>query len=69
MADEAGLSRYHFLRVFRAVLGTTPARYARGLRLDRGAARLARGDRATTAARTAGFASTSTFRRSLRRRR
>jgi len=69
MAEEAGLSRYHFLRVFRAVLGTTPVRYARGLRLDRGAARLARGDRTAAAARTAGFASTSTFLRSLRRRR
>jgi len=69
MADHAGLSRYHFLRVFRAVLGTTPARYARGLRLDRGATRLARGEAPAVAARAAGFGSTGTFLRSLRRRR
>lgn len=68
MAEAAGLSRYHFLRVFRAVTGTTPARYARRIRHDRGLARLRAGDPAREAARAAGFASASTFLRSVRRR-
>lgn len=39
LADTAGFSPYHFLRVFRAVTGTTPHRYLVGARL-RLAARL-----------------------------
>jgi AraC-like DNA-binding protein len=68
MADAAGLSRYHFLRVFHAVTGITPARYARDLRRAHGLARLQAGDSAGRAARAAGFASASTFLRSVRRR-
>ncbi len=67
MADAAGLSRYHFLRVFRSLLGVTPAVYARQVRLARGLARLARGGSTRAAARVAGFASSSTFLRSVRR--
>lgn len=67
MADAACLSRYHFLRVFRAVVGVTPALFARRVRLARGAARLARGEPTRVAARAAGFASASTFLRSVRR--
>ncbi len=69
MAHAAGLSRYHFLRVFRAVMGVTPAAYAREVRLERGLRRLGQGDGPVAAAREAGYASSSTFLRSLRRRR
>jgi AraC family transcriptional regulator of adaptative response/methylated-DNA-[protein]-cysteine methyltransferase len=68
MADAAGLSRYHFLRVFRSLLGVTPAVYARQVRLARGLARLARGGSTRAAARVAGLPSSSTFLRSVRRR-
>lgn len=35
MAAEAGLSRYHFLRLFRAQTGETPHRYVTRLRIER----------------------------------
>jgi AraC family transcriptional regulator len=67
MADVACLSRYHFLRVFKAAFGATPAQYARRVRLERGLALLRRGGSSRGAARAAGFASVSAFLRSLRR--
>ena len=67
MAFEAGLSRYHFLRTFEAVFGVTPVRYARRVALERGQARLERGDPPAVAAREAGYRSTSAFLRALRR--
>jgi AraC-like DNA-binding protein len=33
LADSAGLSRFHFLRVFRRVTGTTPHQYLIGARV------------------------------------
>lgn len=41
VARAAGLSKFHLLRLFRAVFGETPMKYAEGLRLQRAAARLA----------------------------
>jgi AraC-like DNA-binding protein len=66
MADVASLSPWHFLRVFKAAFGATPASYARRIRLARGQALVAQGASATRAGRAAGFASGSTFLRSLR---
>lgn len=34
IADEAGMSRYHFLRIFRSQIGETPHRYLTRLRLE-----------------------------------
>ena len=68
MAFEADLSKYHFLRVFEAVYGVTPAKYALDVRLDRGQRRLDAGDPPSIAARVAGYASASSFLRALRRR-
>jgi AraC-like DNA-binding protein len=67
MAHVAGLSPYHFLRVFKAVLGETPATYARRVRLRRGCTLLLRGASTHRAARAAGFSTGSSFLRSLRR--
>lgn len=40
IARAAGLSKFHLVRLFRAAFGTTPMKYAEGLRLDRAAERL-----------------------------
>src|SRR5262249_59651732 len=44
LAREAGISRYHFLRVFRHVVGATPHQYLLRTRLHRAAVRLRRTD-------------------------
>ncbi len=41
LAGAVGLSSYHFLRTFRAAVGTTPKRYILNRRLDRARERLA----------------------------
>lgn len=43
VAAEAGLSRYHFLRVFRRQIGETPHRYLTRLRIERAQDELTRG--------------------------
>ena len=42
LADEAGLSAHHFLRVFKATFGTTPHRYVQRRRIEAAAAALQR---------------------------
>ena len=69
MAEVACLSKYHFLRAFTEVVGRTPARYAAGIRLNRGRAMLEAGAPGQTAARRAGYQSASALRRALRRNR
>jgi AraC family transcriptional regulator len=67
-AAEAGLSAWHFLRVFRRVLGVTPHQYLVRARLRRAARLLAREDRAITdVAYEAGFADLSNFVRTFGR--
>jgi AraC family transcriptional regulator len=69
LAREAGLSRFHFHRLFREVVGETPKQYALRLRLERAALRLLI-DRASIldVALDAGFQSHETFSRAFRRR-
>lgn len=67
LADAAELSPYHFLRVFRSVLGVTPHQYAIRARL-RHAARLLTSDASVTRiAYAVGFGDLSHFVRSFRR--
>lgn len=67
-AAQAGLSPFHFLRVFSAVLGVTPHQYLVRSRLRRAARLLAEEERAITdVAFDAGFADLSNFVRSFRR--
>jgi AraC family transcriptional regulator, regulatory protein of adaptative response / methylated-DNA-[protein]-cysteine methyltransferase len=61
LAGAAGLSPYHFHRVFKAVTGVTPKAYASAHRAGRVREELARGAGVTTAIYDAGFNSSSRF--------
>ncbi len=68
MARRAGLSPYHYLRLFSSSLGVTPHQYLVRRRLGRAAQLLADEDRAVTGvALDAGFADLSNFVRSFHR--
>ncbi|MFT3761132.1 MAG: AraC family transcriptional regulator [Pseudoxanthomonas sp.] len=68
LAEEAAMSPYHFLRVFRQGVGMTPHQYLLRLRLHRAATRLLRSDEPIAAiAYACGFADLSTFNRRFRR--
>jgi AraC family transcriptional regulator len=68
LAREAAMSRCHFLRVFRQVVGMTPHQFVLHTRLHRAAVRL-RGshDSVSAIAFAAGFNDLSTFNRRFRR--
>jgi transcriptional regulator GlxA family with amidase domain len=62
MAASAGMSKYHFLRVFRRLTGVTPHQYLISARLRRAALALASSRRPIiTVALDAGFGDLSTF--------
>ena len=61
LAKRAGMSPYHFHRVFKAVTGVTPAAYARGERAKRMREGLAHEPSVTAAIYGAGFNSNSRF--------
>lgn len=68
LAREAGLSAYHFLRIFRQLVGMTPHQYVLRTRLHRAAVMLRQSDRSISAiALDAGFEDLSTFNRRFRR--
>jgi AraC-like DNA-binding protein len=67
-ARQAGLSAFHFLRLFSAVLGVTPHQYLVRSRLRHAARRLADGDRSITdIAYDVGFGDLSNFVRTFHR--
>lgn len=67
-AEQAGLSPFHFLRVFSAVLGVTPHQYLVRSRLRRAARLLADSERSITdVALDVGFGDLSNFVRTFRR--
>lgn len=69
LARRAGVSKFHLLRLFRAVYGCTPMRYAEGRRLDRAADSLRRTRRLIEEiAYEAGYESLTGFGRAFRRR-
>jgi AraC family transcriptional regulator, regulatory protein of adaptative response / methylated-DNA-[protein]-cysteine methyltransferase len=59
LASAAGISRYHFHRVFKQITGATPRDYARTHRLARLADRLDAGEPVTEAIYASGFGSSS----------
>jgi AraC family transcriptional regulator of adaptative response/methylated-DNA-[protein]-cysteine methyltransferase len=61
LASDAGISAYHFHRVFKAVTGLTPKAYAAAHRAGRMRAQLAAGGSVTDAIYEAGFNSNSRF--------
>lgn len=67
VSGAAGLSPYHFLRLFRAVLGVTPHQYLLRTRLRRAAGKLAAGAAVTEVAYQVGFGDLSNFVRTFRR--
>lgn len=68
LALEAAMSRYHFLRMFKAVVGLTPHQFLLRTRLQRAAIMLRRSARPVTEiVYEAGFGDLSTFNRQFRR--
>lgn len=68
LAGAAAMSRYHFLRTFRHVVGMTPHQFILRTRLHRAALRLRRSDEAISdIALASGFDDLSTFNRRFRR--
>lgn len=61
LARAAGMSRFHFQRVFKAITGLTPSRYAAGRRGERVRAALPDSGSVTAAAYDAGFNSSGRF--------
>ena len=62
LAREAGISRFHFIGLFRRALGTTPHKHLLELRADVAASMLATGDRSVIEiALACGFQSSSHF--------
>ena len=62
LATRANMSKYHFLRTFRRVTGTTPYQFVLSLRMRRAAVRLATStDPVAAIAYDAGFGDLSTF--------
>ncbi|MEA2785502.1 MAG: AraC family transcriptional regulator [Candidatus Eremiobacteraeota bacterium] len=59
VAREIGLSRFHFQRIFRRVVGVTPGAYVRAHRAERFRSRLASGATVTKAVQDAGYGSAS----------
>jgi AraC family transcriptional regulator, regulatory protein of adaptative response / methylated-DNA-[protein]-cysteine methyltransferase len=59
LAAAAAISRFHFHRVFKEIVGTTPRQYARSLRLARLGAKLDSGRPIAAAIYEAGFGSSS----------
>jgi AraC family transcriptional regulator, regulatory protein of adaptative response / methylated-DNA-[protein]-cysteine methyltransferase len=61
LADVAGMSSYHFHRVFKAVTGLTPKKYATAKRAERVRKGLVSGDNVTKALYDAGYNSNGRF--------
>ncbi len=59
LSHEAGLSRFHFRRVFKKALGVSPRQYVEAQRLERLKQSLRRGETVTDSVYDAGFTSTS----------
>jgi AraC family transcriptional regulator of adaptative response/methylated-DNA-[protein]-cysteine methyltransferase len=59
LADAAGISRFHFHRVFKEITGTTPREWGKAHRLGRFAARLDSGESVAGAVYAAGFGASS----------
>lgn len=68
LASAAGMSPFHFARLFRELVGTPPHRYLRDIRLNRAAAMLRDGGSVTSTCYDVGFSNLSHFIRSFRKR-
>jgi AraC-like DNA-binding protein len=66
LADVAGLSKFHLLRLFKAETGLTPWQYQTQLRIDAARAMLARGEPPSQVAAACGFVDQSHMTRRFR---
>lgn len=67
VSAEVGLSKYHFLRNFKQMYGTTPSRYAVSAKIERAKALLSEPDSVAAIALQLGFADSTTFGRAFTR--
>jgi AraC-like DNA-binding protein len=67
LARAAGMSRFHFLRLFHEVFGVTPRQYLMRVRLERSCELLARGTSVTQTCFDVGFSSLGSFSTLFRR--
>jgi AraC-like DNA-binding protein len=67
LAGAVGMSRFHFARVFRQLVGSPPHRYLLRVRLDQACQRLRQGDSVTHTCFATGFGNLSHFTRLFRR--
>ncbi|MDO3434447.1 AraC family transcriptional regulator [Rhizobium sp. CBN3] len=65
LAAAAGMSRSHFMALFRNVVGTTPQAYLTGWRLILARRKLAKGAKVKAVARQVGFGSAAAFSRAF----
>ncbi|WP_064696134.1 AraC family transcriptional regulator [Rhizobium aegyptiacum] len=65
LAAAAGMSRSHFMALFRDVVGTTPQAYLTGWRLILARRKLAKGAKVKAVARQVGFGSAAAFSRAF----
>lgn len=68
ICSEAAFSKFHFIRLFKQVYGTSPRMYLSGLRLDRALLLLDGGESVANACTRVGFESIPTFTRAFKRR-
>ena len=61
VARRAGISPFHFIRVFEATFGVTPHRYRTGVRIERARRLLASGAPVTRVCMDLGFSSVGSF--------
>jgi AraC-like DNA-binding protein len=66
LADAAGLSRFHLIRLFRRQFGVTPFAYQRNRRIERARATLRAGGSIADAVASGGFADQSHLGRTFR---
>ena len=66
LAMSAGLSKYHFLRLFRRRIGLTPRQYQQQLRIDGAKQALQSGESPSQVALAFGFVDQSHFTRAFR---
>lgn len=68
LARGAGMSTWHFLRLFKQAYGTTPGRWVTTTRVERARDMLTRGASVTEACLASGFASPTSFTAAFRAR-
>ena len=68
LAETAGMSPFHFLRVFKAAYGVTPGRFVSDTRIAHARELLARGEAVTAVCQRVGFESLGSFSTAFRRR-